>query len=272
MDGYEPIEFINKTTLTINGLAGSDEINLNNPHTPTGLTDITVTGGQTGGTNTLIVNGIPGVTDDILYTPTASGSGTVTDTAPTFVPVTFSNMEHLTIVGQSPDADILRTANVAGDNTYEVTPRATPDAGSITGFLAGEAGYTFTPLSFQGINGFVNPNSGAAGGADTLIVDGTAANDTFLVANSVNNPGSLAVTKNGRPEIISPASPSWVFRGLDGNDTFNLNFNPLTTDNLIALNVQGGSGANTLNYTALRQPPRPLTWVPRPSPVAEPIP
>ena len=54
---YETIEFSNKTTLTINGLAGSDTINLNNPNTPTGLTGITVNGGDPTGSDTLIVNG-----------------------------------------------------------------------------------------------------------------------------------------------------------------------------------------------------------------------
>ena len=38
VDDYETIEFSNKTTLTINALAGSDTINLNNGNQPTGLT------------------------------------------------------------------------------------------------------------------------------------------------------------------------------------------------------------------------------------------
>ncbi len=60
VDGFEPIEFINKTTLTINGKAGSDTINLNNPNTPTGLTAITVDGGDPTGSDTVIVNGTTG--------------------------------------------------------------------------------------------------------------------------------------------------------------------------------------------------------------------
>ena len=46
IDNFESIEFSNKSTLTINGLAGSDEVNLNNSSTPTGLTGITVNGGD----------------------------------------------------------------------------------------------------------------------------------------------------------------------------------------------------------------------------------
>src|SRR5205809_473607 len=46
VDAYESIEFSNKTNLVINGLAGSDQINVSNPTTPTGLTNITVSGGD----------------------------------------------------------------------------------------------------------------------------------------------------------------------------------------------------------------------------------
>src|SRR5262249_16645632 len=38
VDAQETIEFANKTTLTINALAGSDTVNLNDPTTPTSLT------------------------------------------------------------------------------------------------------------------------------------------------------------------------------------------------------------------------------------------
>ncbi len=44
VDGFEWIEFENKTTLTVNALAGDDVVNLNNPTTPTGLTSIVVNG------------------------------------------------------------------------------------------------------------------------------------------------------------------------------------------------------------------------------------
>jgi Ca2+-binding RTX toxin-like protein len=46
IDEHEPIEFGNKTTLTINAGAGQDTISLNNPSTPTGLTGITINGGN----------------------------------------------------------------------------------------------------------------------------------------------------------------------------------------------------------------------------------
>ncbi len=45
VDNYETLEFGNKTSLRINGLAGDDTINLNNEPSPTGLASILVDGG-----------------------------------------------------------------------------------------------------------------------------------------------------------------------------------------------------------------------------------
>ncbi len=60
IDSFETIEFSNKTTLTINGLSGDDQINLNNPNTPTGLTAIAVDGGAGAAGDALVVNGTSG--------------------------------------------------------------------------------------------------------------------------------------------------------------------------------------------------------------------
>jgi hypothetical protein len=54
VDQHEPITFANKTTLIINSGAGQDTISLNNPNTPTGLTGITVNGGDPTAGDTLI--------------------------------------------------------------------------------------------------------------------------------------------------------------------------------------------------------------------------
>ena len=62
IDNFESMEFSNRPTYQLNGLAGNDAINLNNSNTPTGLTTITVNGGDptASGSNSgdvLIVNG-----------------------------------------------------------------------------------------------------------------------------------------------------------------------------------------------------------------------
>ncbi len=57
IDSFETIEFSNKTTLTINGLSGDDQINLNNLSLPTGLTAINVDGGEPSASDKLVING-----------------------------------------------------------------------------------------------------------------------------------------------------------------------------------------------------------------------
>jgi hypothetical protein len=274
VDSYEPMEFINKTTLAINALAGSDTINLNNSHRPTGLTSITVTGGDpTAGSDTLIVNGVAGAADDLVVNPTGTGSGDVREgdqasaaATAAFVPVTFTTIEHLAIVGQTTDGDGLRAGGTTGNDTEEVAPGATPDAGTITGSTtnggAGGTAFSFVPIQFSGITSFIVPDSTfvQTGGADTVIVDGTSADDTFTY--NATGPSAFVspdvTVSTGPNNTHTPITPGFSvtsidLRGLDGNDTFNLNFNPLAGQTTIALRVEGGDSdqfTDTLNYTA----------------------
>ena len=99
VDNQEPYNFTNKTNLVINGLAGSDTININyatlNPITgelghPAGLTQIAVDGGDPTGTtttgDTVIVNGQSGHNDiSVTYDDlTAVPFSTFGPTAPNF--------------------------------------------------------------------------------------------------------------------------------------------------------------------------------------------
>jgi Ca2+-binding RTX toxin-like protein len=247
VNNQETIEFSNKSTLALNGLAGNDTINLNNPNTPTGLTGITVDGGDpTGGAgDTLIVNGIPGTADVLGVTPTAAGGGTLTGLP---VGLTFAGIEGLTVIGQTADTDRINFEGTAGNDTFEFTPGATPDAGTVTGFQAG--GFAFTPVSFSGFRGVQGFEALGLAGTDTLIVDGTPADDIFALANSAAFPGAPAVTLTNRPEIVFNVGFSGLtLRGLAGNDTFNLNFNPPPAFTN-PVRVEGGDGSDTINHTA----------------------
>ena len=208
VDNFETIEFSNKTNLTINGLAGGDTINLNNPSTPTGLTGITVNGGDpTGGSDTLIVNGLPGVNDNFFANPTGQGSGTITKITGAQPTVTFTGMEHLNVVGQATESDTFHYTGTTGTDTHEYTPGSTTDSGTVTGFSF--PGFPFVPATFRGINGFTFLGSGesvgVAGGTDTLIVNGTEADDIFGLDNPlVFGSASLSLTAAGvaRPRIL----------------------------------------------------------------------
>ena len=151
VDGYEPMEFINKTTLTINSLAGDDTINLNNPNTPTGLTGITVNGGDPGATDTLIANGTSGV-DTINYAPTGPEAGSITGTGPT---ITFATIGQVTIDGQGgADALTVTTpANGGAGTAVYFTPGATANSGSFDFREAISAGGgLLTPMNFVNVD------------------------------------------------------------------------------------------------------------------------
>src|SRR5207244_1024603 len=114
------IDFVNQTTLQIDGQGGSDTISLNNPSTPTGLTGITINGGDpTAGSDTLVVNGIAGQLDNLRYIPTAVGAGNVVNDNAAQPQVNFTGMEHLTLVVQQADGDGVRVDGTTGDDAIE---------------------------------------------------------------------------------------------------------------------------------------------------------
>ncbi len=214
VDGFETIEFTNKTTLVINALAGDDVINLNNPNTPTGLTGITVNGGDPTASDTLIINGTTG-NDTIGYTPSSTvGSGTVTRTgAPT---VTFTTVEGLTIDGQG-GTDALTVTNTVGRRvTY--TPGSAPDAGLIE-LAAFGAGTEQVPLSFAHIGALGSVT--IAGTGDILQLNGTSSSDIFNITGSTAQ--IINATSGFATVLLNLSNVFQVeLRGLDGDDTFNL--------------------------------------------------
>jgi len=141
-DNQESYEFNYKDHLVINALAGSDEINLhyNNTSspagaTPGGLKDITVNGADPTASDTLIVNGISGVLDNLRYLPTSVGAGTViNDNAPQ-PNVLFTGIEHLNLVVQQADGDGVRIDGTIGNDAIEFLHGATSDSGSFVGTL-----------------------------------------------------------------------------------------------------------------------------------------
>ncbi len=272
VDNFEPINFTNADNLAIDAGSGSDEINLNNlnPVRPTGQTagglkSISVDGGDPTASDTLVVNGVAGTADDFMVQPTGVGAGTVNDTPAAFVPVTFAGIESLVVVGQAADGDALRVGDTANADTVTYTPGATADAGSITGYSSSTAtpntSFAYTPLTFSGITGFVVPISsiGAQAGNDTLIVNGTAANDTFNFtgSSSTSYPTYSSVTVDGyAPVFFSPttlATNGVILRGLGGANTYN--FTAGTSENApslaVPIHVQGNGSGDILNFTAI---------------------
>ena len=235
IDEHESIEFSNKTALVINGDAGSDEIELNNPNTPTSLTSITVNGGDPVASDTLVIVGTSG-TDTIAFTPTAGDGGTVAITgAPS---VTFATTESVVIDGQGGN-DVLTVNGTAGADTITVTPGAAVDSGQV---LIN----SLVAMSFEELGSTGTVTIAGAGGTDTLVYNGSGANDTFSVAAATGTVDLVDLAGN-HVDVLQSGVENLTLNGLAGDDTFNVTgAQPYTT-----ISLQGGepSASDVANLT-----------------------
>lgn len=249
VDNFEPIEFSNKATLTINAGAGSDEINLNNPNPATGLTGdcdgvaangtqpICVIGGDPTASDVLIANGTTAV-DTITFAPTGADLGTISGAGP--VAINFATIEHVTINGQggttAMTADTLTYQSPAGGSLLNFTPGATVNSGSITGRkFSGNGGTVLVPVDYVNLDHsrqlaqliFAN----AGGHVDHLSLDGTNGSDVF----TVNLAGAKVPAANGsvlvERAVLADALTHLIdtrgidklyLNGLQGDDQFNV--------------------------------------------------
>ena len=256
VDNFETVNFTNKTTLTLNGEAGDDSFNLDKPATtPTGLTSIVVNGGDPTASDTLVVNGTAGSLDNLRYVPTNLGAGTVVVDSGPGPDVNFTGVEHLQLVVQQADGDGVRFDGTTGDDNIEFTQGSTAGSGTFSGTMdtnnaTGVGPFAMTPVTFFNANplgndidlNFFNP-----GGTDSLVFNGTAADDTIQVAFGEAGGTEIRNTINGeivaRIEAFNIASA--IVRGGDGDDTFNHSGN-IT----VPVSYEGGdpSASDTLNF------------------------
>lgn len=221
------------------------------------LTAETVNGG--GGNDTFVLAGVAGSLDDLRYTPTAAGAGTLINDSEPLPNATFSGIEQLSLTVQQADGDSVRVDGTPGNDTIEFFHGLAASNGTFSGTLdqnnaTGNGPFTMTPMTFFGvspvandidINFFSNP-----GGIDSLIYNGTSSDDTITVQTAQAGGTEFRNTLNGvvvsRLEVFNIASS--VVRGLEGNDsvTLNLPAGPAAT----TVRVEGGDGTNVLNYNA----------------------
>ncbi|MFM8475698.1 MAG: beta strand repeat-containing protein, partial [Planctomycetaceae bacterium] len=249
VDNQEILVFANKSSLILNGEGGSDHFSLNNPITPAGLTSITVNGGDPTGSDSLLVNGRSGVFDNILVTPTGTGSGSVTAITAGFVPVLFNSTEELRIVDAITDSEQLNFIATAAADTFTWHPGTSADAGRMLGQAVGGPAFAFVPVTWAGITGAIVAGTGTG---DTLVINGTSGDDLFAVS-ARSTPASIPATYPGfsltaggvqfTPVFSGNfvSSDQVVLSGLAGNDTFRLNFNPLSSSGqLTPIRIEGG--------------------------------
>jgi hypothetical protein len=230
IDDQEPIEFSNKDTLTINAKEGSDTISLNNPNTPTSLTEIFINGGDPSGVDTLSVTG----GGDVTYTPSASDGGLLELTSS---PVKINGIEILSYDGQGSNGS-LTIVGTSGDDRIVHTPDANDQAGTfqVNSLLA---------LSYQNLGSGGSLTADGGTGTDTLVYNGTNANDTFTIdgTGNIGDPGLVQL--NSRLTLNTASVEALTLEGFDGDDSFTLK--PAISASVYQLiNLNGGGQASAI--------------------------
>jgi hypothetical protein len=230
--------FIDKPTLTINALSGSDQVTLQTPAPNNAVWDVDVTingGAPAADTDTLIVQtpgNDPGTLgldpETVTYTPTAFDSGTL-DLSSLSSLVTINTTEVVIYDGQG-DNDSLTIVGTIDPDIIVHTPGVNDQAGTfqVNSLLA---------LSYQnlGSDGSLTADGGV--GTDTLVYNGTAANDSFTIGNAGE------VTLNSRLVLNTTIVEVLTLEGLDGDDTFTLV--PAISDSVYStINLNGGGQAS----------------------------
>ncbi len=251
VDGFERIDFMNKTSLTINGDAGDDVINLNPGAAPTALTTINVAGGNSSTGDVVVVNGTTG-TDTIGFTPASHDAATLTGVQ-SVTAVNASTVESVIINGLGITAgsgDVVTVNTPVGvDSSVEVTPGFAFDSGDVQVD-------TLVPMSFRNINvngslRVVDPDG--AGGNDRVTYNGDAASDTFVVPDPrLTAPSIAKIRFIGSVPFLQVAVgttgiENYTLRGQGGNDTFDI-----TPQAGVNIRTEGDGPANgdVLNLSA----------------------
>ena len=256
VDNQEAMNFTNKDHLIINGLAGDDQTNLNNPNTPAGntaggLKDITVNGNDPTASDTLIVNGRVNVADTITYTPATTTSDTGSVAISGLPTVNFSGAEHLVINGQNggpglvADTLTINTANLSTGQTEILTPGSTFDSGHVDFHdRNGGTNPIAVPVDFTALGVGGNLTFADSGRDDNLIYNGTNLDDTFSVSAAGD------VTLNNQIVVHTPSIAILTLAGLNGDDKFNVTGQTGAT-NFTGITVEGGdpSASDTVNLT-----------------------
>jgi hypothetical protein len=213
--------------------------------------------------DTLRLNGSFGTLNNLRESPTAANAGTVKDDTDNTIPTyNFTGVDHLHLSVQSADGDAIRVDGTPGNDEIDFfdsgigntgTFRGTMDQNNATGngpFALVETTYTGgSPLSNDtDVNFFNSP-----GGTDSFVYNGTGNDDNITVSGGEAGGFEIRNILNGqtvsRVEVFNIASA--LVRGLEGNDTFNVNAPAGTA--ATSIRVEGGESdalTDTLNYAA----------------------
>jgi hypothetical protein len=280
VDAGEPLMFANKDALTISTGNGTDTVSLNDPGIPSGSTigstmaSVAVNGGDPSTGDLLVVNAVPttapAAPDALDVTPTGTGAGAVAHSADLNPPVTFAGMGHLRLVGQPAGGSTFGVDGTIGDDRFGLMPGATPDAGSVTGYLdqnnaTGVGPFPLVPIAFSGMSPLVTAPGQSApgilfdainqiGGKDTLVFYGSSTSDRFA-AGGATNTFTLQDTSAGQvfSNVVGQNLTSAIIEGQGGTSAATVSgiTVPLSLDGVPNLTVHGtGSGGVSVDLGA----------------------
>jgi hypothetical protein len=230
VDSGPNVLFTDVPALTINALAGSDQVTLQTPapnNAPWNV-NVTVNGGPPGDTDQLTIQTPGPAPETVVYTPTAADGGTVNLSTLNSL-VTLSGFEVLSYDGQSAN-DSLTVVGTSGNDTIVHNPGANDQSGSVQ--VNSLLGISYSNL---GSTGAVTIDGGL--GTDTLVYNGTALNDSFTIgaAGQINLNSRVVVNTTG-VEILT-------LNGLAGDDTFTL-VPSISASVYQTINLNGGGQAS----------------------------
>ncbi len=195
----------------------------------------------------------------LTLNPTGQGAGnlaSLTQTGPpnpVATPIAYTGIEDLALVVQAVDGDGIRIAGTANNDTFEVTPGVTPDAGSVNGtFGVGAVPFTLPNVTYSGNTiatgavvglpatvGALGINTGDQGGVDTVVYNGTSENDIFTVSNEGVTLQSAAWG--------GPPAPPVLFGSFTDTSTTNIAINAGNGDDQITI-VSATAGTETYDF------------------------
>ncbi len=222
IDGQETIQFANKATVQIDGLAGDDVINLRATTAPAAMTTLVVDGGDSTVGDTVVVNGTT-ASDTIGVTVTDGHSAQLTGVQD-IADVTVSTAERLVINGQGGD-DTLGVTGIGAD-LITVTPGDADDSGEVQVDSR-------LPIEFRELGADGELHVTGTQVSTLLRAMGTPDNDRFFV------PGTPRILLDSRVPIITTDIKAYRLSGLDGVDTFSV----IPVDE-VDVAVRGGGAAN----------------------------
>ena len=166
--------------------------------------------------------------DAAVFSPTAANAGTL-DLSSTTSLVTIVDIEVLSYDGQN-DNDSFTVNGTSGADTVVHSPGVNDQSGSfqVNSLLA---------ISYQNLGAAALVKADGLGGADTLVVNGTALNDTF----SVDAAGRVSL--NARLVVGTASIETLTLEGLAGDDLFTL-VPALSASVFTTMNFNGGSQAS----------------------------